>query len=315
MPHKRPKPRSSPQRVAQETRSESMSQPPTQVLEVGAIELKTIELRLNGIKEAAQRSRFVFIIMSIVSSVLIITLWNTSLSWDRDIVYASQHSTNPLYTALANEWIKGQVVPVGIFGLSIRVSVSDLSVIGSICMVIITMWYFYSQRRENRAIVTLLQDCAKGYKERQISKGICSMVLQGIMHSLVFIDLGKGDKPLSGLQGEEDGVKKENKSVKEKPVFLIREVVKTLVYLPSYTIILIIASDIWSLVTPSLFRSDSTPLWSVLGHVELTRIVLFELIAISSALYTWFLCYQSTNFSKATAATLIDYMEFLNDAA
>jgi hypothetical protein len=251
--------------------------------------------------------------MSIVASTLLMALWNTSFSWDSEIVPSLQSSNNPIQQAIANEWVKNQIIPVGILGINLRVSVSDLSVIGSASMLVIITWYFYSQKRENRAIVGLLRDCAEGYKERRLNKSICSMAFQGIVHSLVFIDLEKGGVPLLGLKSEEARKPPEILKAKEKPTLWTEWVVKGLAYLPPITIILIVLLDIRSLVQPSIIRSNGDALWSILSSSQHIKIVMFESTAIVSAVYTWFLCYRSTQFSKATAATLIDYMEFLKD--
>ncbi|HJR08787.1 MAG TPA: hypothetical protein VJ842_16120 [Pyrinomonadaceae bacterium] len=273
------------------------------------INLKTIEIRLNGIKDSTHRSRFIFIIMTIVASAILITLWNSTLSWDSGLAslpkIASDEGLQQRISSnrdlVIGEWMKNLVISVGLLG--IRVSGTDLAVIGSASLIVIMTWYFYSQRRENRAIVTLLRDCANGYVVQPLGKNICYMVLQGIVQSIVFIDLGKGDAPLSGLGCKED---------EEKSTFLIRRVVQALVYLPPITIILIVASDIWSLCMPSPIRPNADALWFSLSNTERVTAVIFELIGILSAIYTGYLCYLSTRFSRATARTLKEYEIFLS---
>lgn len=281
-------------------------------VEVDAVKLKTIELRLNGVKESTQRSRFIFIIMTIVACAILITLWNASLSWDT--VYPSLDKVPTSEEDLAKqrigsnrdlvivEWVKNLVISVGLLG--IRVSGSDLSVIGSASLIVVMTWYFYSQRRENRAIVNLLRFCVREYDAGRLTKDMCYMVFQGIVHSIVFIDLGKGDVPLSGIDDDK---------VSDKNTFLIRRVVTALVYLPPITILLIIASDIWSLTLPSPIREITIPLWNSLQNSARATVVIFELIALSSAVYTWYLCRSSARFSKATAVTLKEYERFLRN--
>lgn len=289
--------------------AQNSAQARKQQIDAHAINLKTIELRLSGIKDSTHRSRFIFIIMTIVASAILITLWNSTLSWDSglaslpkiDSTDVSQQRVSSNRDIVISEWMKNLIISVGLLG--IRVSGTDLAVIGSASLIVIMTWYFYSQRRENRAIVTLLRDCVKGYGNQPFSKDICYMVFQGIVHSIVFIDLGKGDAPLSGLGSKED---------EEKSTFLIRRVVQALVYLPPITILLIVASDVLSLYNPSPIRLVAGPLWFSLTTSERITAVVFDLIGILSALYTGYLCHQSTRFSKATADTLKEYESFLS---
>jgi hypothetical protein len=283
-----------------------------QEVEVDAVELKTIEIRLNGVKESTQRSRFIFIVMTIVACAILITLWNSTLSWDTGYASLSKVPSaeeNLLKQRIGSnrdlvitEWVKNLVISVGLLG--IRVSGTDLAVIGSASLIVVMTWYFYSQRRENRAIVSLLRDCVKGYETKQLNEDVCYMVFQGIVHSIVFIDLGRGDGPLSGVEDEPES---------EKHTFLVRKVVKALVYIPPVTILLIIASDIWSLSMPSPIREVTGPLWNSLNLIDRATVFAFELIALLSVIYTAYLCYLSSEFSKATADTLKEYEEFIKE--
>jgi hypothetical protein len=282
--------------------------------EVNAIELKTVEIRLNGIKEATHRSRFVFLVMTVVASTILLTVWNNCLSWERGMAFSLNklhESPNDPASAslriLVNEWIRSLGVSIGLLGS--RVSGSDLSIIGSACLIVVMTWYFYSQRRENRAIVSLLQDCYEGYEGKRVSKTICSMVFAGIVHSLVFIDLGKGDKPVSGLERSE----KQGQGKKEN-IFLIRSVIKALVYLPPITIFLVIITDVVSLYIDSPFRPPGS-LNHNLEEFERNKAIIFDSFGGLSALYTWYLCRKSTRFSKATTNTLIEYQAFIRPLA
>lgn len=299
--------------------SESAALKPKSTIIVDAVELKTVEMRLQGIKEATHRSRFVFLVMTILASAIFITVWNGSFSWEKGLAdkarkAASQQSDKTqgqqsekediVIKPVISEWVRGLGISIALLGT--RVSVNDLSLIGSASLIVVMTWYFYSQRRENRAIVSLLQDCVKGYKQEQISKDVCYMVFAGIVHSLVFIDLGKGDEPLDGLVSKET-----EQGVDEDKTFLIRGVVRALVYLAPATIIWIVLTDIWTLYFHSPLRDPNLSLWATLDISETIRVFIFDAVAISSAIYTGYLCRKSTKFSRATANTLIAYQGFL----
>ncbi|HZG51083.1 MAG TPA: hypothetical protein VEZ40_03005 [Pyrinomonadaceae bacterium] len=285
-------------------------------VEVDAVELKTIEIRLDGIRDATQRSRFIFLIMTIVASAILITLWNGLLSWS--IVHANKlreaeslANTRVLRNQdeLINEWIKNRTISIELLG--IRVGGSDLAVIGSLGLIVIMAWYFFSQRRENRAIVSLLRDCTDGFKERRLTKDVCSMVYQGIVHNLVFIDIGKGDEAWSGLEHEHE----KDKSV---PELIIRKILRVLVYLPPFTILMIILSDIASLFLVSAFRTSTEPLWKILWNErrinQTARVVFFEVLAISATMYTLSICRKSRKFSNGTADTLKHFDEVITNS-
>src|SRR5260370_22142672 len=151
-----------------------------------AVELKPIELRLNAGRDATQRSRFVFIVMTIMTATILISLWNAMLSWDRGMAFEPRpqpSSVNantqdlPASLVKANqetvtaEWLKNLVVSVGLLG--IRISTNDLAVVGSVSLIVIMVWFFFSQRRVNRAIVGLLRDCNDKFTRGQSGSDVC----------------------------------------------------------------------------------------------------------------------------------------------
>lgn len=140
------------------------------------------------------------------------------------------------------------------------------------------------------------------------------MVHQAIVHSLVFIDIEKGDAPLMGL---------ESKQEKGKSTLLIRRLLRALAYLPPITISMIVAFDIYTLFGHSVFRASKEPLLKLVvegGFWVEAKVVCFELFAVLAAIYTMILCQRSRKFSRATADTLGDFEtvikepdEFLKD--
>src|SRR5258708_40205510 len=58
------------------------------------LELKTIDLRLRGVGEATQRSRFVFLVMTIAAVTILVSLWNSTLAWDRGLAFPTVASTD-----------------------------------------------------------------------------------------------------------------------------------------------------------------------------------------------------------------------------
>lgn len=300
-------------------------------IEVDAIELKTIEIRINGIKDATQRSRFVFIILTIIAATILIALWNGLLSWDRGMAFPQQNSSSQAMEedsnnrvegtisnnqvkpndsnskliadnrkAVREEWFKNLIISVGLLG--IRVGVSDLAVIGSLTFIIIMVWFFFSQRRENRAIVGLLRYCYNGLNDRQLSRDVCNLVYEAVVQGIVFIDMGGGDKPIKGII--------ENAEPPHSDKF-IRIILTVLRFLPPLTIFMIVISDIASLFGASYLRDPNERLWKILFNGEhkweVTQIIIFDLFAFLAGVYTWLLCHRCKEFSQATADTIKEF--------
>lgn len=289
------------------------------------LELKTIEVRLAAIREATQRSRFIFIVMTIMCCTIIAGLWNTMLSWERSSVFdfpnhASSQAQSPDSNAavsqsspqkadeiakiVRSEWLKNLYVSAGILG--IRVSTNDLAVIGSTSLIVVMVWFFFSQRRENRAIVGLLRDCAAKLDNGIISRDVGKLVYEGIVQSIVFINMGGGDRPIRGIDRNEDDSKPENE--------FVRYVLIALTFLPSITIALVILADLLSLANESYVqeRGEGPLLFALIAahkYFALVKIVAFETFALLALGYTLRLCELCRRFSHATATTVRQFQK------
>src|SRR5260370_23011271 len=214
----------------------------TRDLSESNIQSKTIEMKLSGVREATRRSRFVFLVMTIGAVTILVSLWNSTLGWDRGLAFptvASTDNNTGVLTPdallkikenqgeLTREWISRLNVSVGLFG--IRVSAADLAVVGSVGLVIIMVWFFFSQRRENRAVVTLLRYCRKQSERCELDKSRANFVYECIVQSILFIDMCGGDQPISLFPDEKRP--RNNK--------IIRVILRVLAFLPPITILAI----------------------------------------------------------------------------
>ncbi|HYW73559.1 MAG TPA: hypothetical protein VE961_21230 [Pyrinomonadaceae bacterium] len=302
----------------------------------GDVELKTIDLRLDAIKDATQRSRYVFVVMTIMTATILISLWNAMLSWDRGVAFEPR----PSQTAQANqpqppgpeaaapapsdvnaramlvaenqrtvtsEWLKNLVVSVGLLG--IRVSTNDLAVVGSLSLIVIMVWFFFSQRRENRAIVGLLRDCSDKYKTGTLSKELCWMVYEAVVQNIVFLDMGGDDKPLTGLR-DQQGNSERNQ--------IVRFILTGMGYLPPLTILMILISDIASLLVPSYLRAHDGLLLGILINDRqyglIIKILGFEAFAVFAFIYTLRLCIRCRKFGNATGVTIFNFYQLITNS-
>lgn len=315
------------------------------------IELETIKLRLEGIRQSITRVRTTFLICIIASVAVFVTAWNAYLSWDKgfamqphwsedkqfqdgerierlkELIRKGQINEDPLKAAGVNaddldknkvspakltevtdyaqqqlvaEWVKNQIITVGLLG--IRVSVNDLPVIGSLSLVIISVWFFYSARRENRAIGTLLRD-AHTLKDWHVRY----MVYQGIVHNLVLIDLGRGVKPIS------DYKKEESEEIRHLPV--VSGALKILFYLPVLAIFFVLLMDILTLFyLPAPLRPSHKSLGGIIPAAVWLKVGAMEGIAFLLLLLTAFLCRKVREFVNATEALMKEYRADLKES-
>lgn len=308
------------------------------------IELETIKLRLEGIRQAINRVRTTFLISIIASVAVFVTAWNAYLSWDKgfamqsywsedqqfqdaerafrakELIRKGQISEDALKAAgvsadgvekssvnsnkltdvtdyaqqqLVAEWIKNQIITVSLLG--IRVSVNDLPVIGSLSLIIISVWFFYSARRENRAIGTLLRDAYRLEDWR-----VRYMVYQGIVHNLVLIELGRGVKPIRNFKEDESD------DIKHLPI--VSGALKVLFYLPVLAIFFVLFMDILTLFyLHAPLRPSHKPLGGIIPTNVWVKVVIMEIVAFTLLLLTEFLCRKVREFINATEKLLKDY--------
>jgi hypothetical protein len=286
------------------------------------VELLTIQLRLEGIRHSITRARFTLLISMIASIAIFVTAWNAYLSsdsffgtlhyWSQDKMFTKEMQqdrmkeitdktlatvtsptqvTDYIQQQIVSEWVKNQIISVGLLG--IRISVGDLSLIGSLSLFIISAWLFFSVRRENRAIGTLLK-----YGGRFQDWNVRYMIYQGIVHYLVLVDFGRGDKPISDFSHSEEG------EIYHVP--FIRGVVKLLFLLPPISILFSISMDVWTLFRQqSPFRPSEGRLWFILDPSDKYWLGGNLAVALFLFFLTTFYCLKTLKFTNATG-------EFIN---
>lgn len=299
------------------------------------VELMTIQLRLEGIRQAITRARFTLLVAIIASIAIIIPVWNaylspdsefvTQLHWSHDEQFTAEklkelqrneadseirklEATNPTEVTdhaqkeLVSEWVKNQIISVGLLG--IRVSVADLSVLGSLSLFIISVWLFFAIRRENRAIGTLLRDA---YLSKDWNWDERYMIYQGIIHHLVFLDFGRGDQPIDDFE------KEESDEIYHMP--LLRTLVKSLFFLPPFAITLVIIMDVLTLCClDAPFRPSHTPLWEILGRSDFIWAAGTDGFAFLLFIFTSIICWKSLKFTTATSTLLYNYRARLKES-
>lgn len=272
-------------------------------------------IRLQGAGEAQKRSRLAFLAATIVSLAFIIACWNAYLSWYRGFAEmrcwpAGQQITEELQKHLVQHWVESQMIGVPFLG--VMIGVSDLAVLGSLSLFIITIWFYYSMRRENHTIGQLLRDTLDQARETR------EMVLHGVAAYLVFTSISKSDRPIKSLQ--------ESPS-QDQPEFFIHAVSRVLIFSPTIAIAFIIVMDLLSLVYfPALFREmqavngqlKHVPILQTSKHLGAgfwSNLAIFEGCALVLCLLTTIVCTKILQYEKATGQVLREYALRLNSPA
>ena len=126
---------------------------------------KSIEARLAGAKQIQDQLRFVLGVMAIISMMILIASYNAYLSYDyawavkqaKEHMFAPQRTVADILTEQGlRSWADSRTVTISLVG--IRVNVDDAPVLGTLSLLVASVWLLLLARRENKTIGLLLQD-------------------------------------------------------------------------------------------------------------------------------------------------------------
>src|SRR5204862_2059777 len=111
-------------------------------------------------RSSVQRSRLASLALNLASLALLLLVWNCYFSWFRFLVTANVNPTTEFLKAeLVRNWVRSLWTPAGIVGVTI--GVADTSLLGSLMLLMLTIWFYFSARRENHTTARLLDDTLK----------------------------------------------------------------------------------------------------------------------------------------------------------
>ncbi|HEX8499035.1 MAG TPA: hypothetical protein VF659_00490 [Pyrinomonadaceae bacterium] len=262
-----------------------------------------IQLRLEGVKEANRRARYAFLASTVASLSIMITVWNAYGSWNRFLpflkggAFATSEVTQWAQKELLSEWVKDHTISNQVLG--IRVSIFDAALLGSVSVYVISMWFFYSLRRANRAIGSLLRDT------KDAEGALVNMVYYGVADQLIFAETGQGDEPISDLDTIKDPVPRG---------IVVRYAYQALFFLPGLAILSIVVGDMLSLALEAPFRQGTPVLLPHLKDMsadEWVKLICMELIAVFLTYEAFKLGWKCLRFEKATGEILKQYSNLL----
>jgi hypothetical protein len=259
------------------------------------VEFSTLQVRLEAARESVTRARLAFLVTTLLSMTVLVSLYNAYVSWYRGFASQESFSTNEVtkqaQLVLLEEWVKNQTVEIQLLGL--RVGVSDLAFLASMSLFISTLWFFFCVRRENHVVGLLLADTDKKSKE------VMAFVYHGIASHMIFLDSTGSDYPIDSL--EPGGPRKGG-------LPFVRPSIKLLYFLPGITISACVIFDALTIFfLEAVFRYPHSPLSSHLGMNDIAWIVFIELIAIIIATQTFTMSARMLAFQNATERLIRDY--------
>ena len=225
--------------------------------------IKLFDMMLEKADYAAKRTRWILLVAMVVSFSQLGAVYNFGLSFlrnfsemmvfnfgkigfDKDNLYLKE-----LQTALLKGWVESMTVNVSLLG--VKFSVADMGLIGIGASFIVSVWLFFSARRENHLIG---KTCILAEGE---AADIRRYVFYGLSSTQMFGTLSENDNPVSSLQTE-----------KESTALLARLAFSFLFYLPVISSLLVILSDVLSAYYyKAVFRGcDNTFIDYALGKVS-----------------------------------------------
>jgi hypothetical protein len=267
-------------------------------------------IRIAAARDAQRRSRYAFVVATIVAVAIFIAEFNSTWSWYSQF---SSQNTFPKAPAmetrqeaqkqLVQQWIKSSRMTVSLLGVDF--GMSDAPVLGSVSLSVISLWFFFCIRRENHLIASVLRDATEETGSTR------KTVFHGIVGYLVFTTITNDDEPIKSL----------DQKLGDHKRFFLRRSIKILIFLPAIAIAFVVFSDIVSLWLPSPVRELLPPppggasqsLWMTLVDKMkddprwVIQLLLTEAFALVFGTATYFLCEKITKFEEATADILREF--------
>lgn len=272
-------------------------------------ELPIWAIRVEGVKDAQRRSRSVFAIITVVSIALLISTWNSYLSWYR--LYTKSQLALPSATSpsgsiqdemtrsLILDWSESRRVTVPLLGVSI--GNSDGLLLGTFSLLVLSLWFYMILRKENNLIGDLIRDAHVQSGEH--ADRIRRFVYHGIVSQLVFISLDQEERQILSL------------TETDTPRSLMHHILGFLTFclflLPFLTALFLLVMDTYSLFTPSLFRPGGKLLIQYLGFWDFVHLAFVYGVAIPSLFIIFSLNKNVLTFKYGTTRILDDFDKIL----
>jgi hypothetical protein len=255
-----------------------------------------LDFHFQAISESQGRARVALFLILFASSTILVTEWNSYLSWDQK--WAAETSELPshwgqeqLLTEQIRSWVETNTVNVALLG--IRVSVSDAAVLGSIILFILSVYLCIALRRENHDVASLFRVVS--------SKGTAlrHTVLLRAQSSTLLGPRNNNDAPFTALSGVPP---------KRQSLPLMPSVRWLLTFLPVLTIVAVIASDLWyasGYFSPWL--RNRRAVWYALSPRWSVQLIAMDIVAGICGVLTCIYSLYSWRYQQGTLSLIEDF--------
>jgi len=282
-------------------------------------------IRVAAIRDAATRARSVYGVLLVASLAMFITVWNMYVAWDRSFAVkkrfegasapsasaspttatgsaaaASNEVAEYLHKKTLDEWMEGTYLTIPLVGF--KVSESDISFLGTFGILILCLWYFYCQRRENHLIGTTLQAMSKK-TDPSFDVELRSLVVQAIHATQVFATVSENDDPISDLDptGAVGPTKGRFWKLFGHPV---RGAVGWLIFMPVVAIGFALSAELIAYWRRSPFRDSDETLGNLMNWTEQVQHWVTLALGLIFGVTAFFLCQRARAFHNATSGLL-----------
>lgn len=255
-----------------------------------------VRFRLQAITEAQRRARVALFLVALASGTILVTEWNSYLSWDQKWAAEAQDppkhwGQKQLLAEQIKSWVETNTVNVALLG--IRVSVSDAAVLGSLILLVFSFYLCVCLRRENHEIGTLLRSMMDASPRDQ------RIAYVQILSSLVLVGPQDNDAPIETLNETREPSKR---------LPLSSSVMWLLTFLPGITTAAVIVSDVFYATGYfSPWLRNGAPVWQVLSARYLAQLVLMDLFGAGCGVLTWVYCFYAWRYQRGTVAVLREF--------
>ena len=257
--------------------------------------------RINSAKESITRSRVAFLVNVLAAFTLMLGDWNAYFSWYTEFLDEKCTAPNCANLGVAQEqivkaWVDSLIVNVSPLG--IKFGISDVSIVGTLALLILSVVFVYCTRRENHAIGYLLVDTRE--QKRELKEAI----YYAVSSHLVFLPVGDSDRPIDHLQY----------CLSEHKKSVFRYAFDVLIFFPAIACFVIFLVEILSVfVVKAPLRLGHPILWEIVKTKPAMKFQFFEMEAVCLLIGTMTLwaCHRARRYSNATASVVRAYRDEL----
>jgi len=266
-------------------------------------------MRLQGARDAINRSRFAFLAVIIASLSIFIVEWNAYLSWYRRFplrqAFPKNEVTAEAVRKVLQTYVESRVINISLLG--IHIAVSDLAVLGTLALFVFSIWLFFCVRRENHTIGTLLIDTAEENEE------VRRFIFYGISPFLIFTTSTSNDAPISSL--DKKVLREELEKPQNLPSKLLRYALVGLCLLPALVAISTVIFDVLSVFWIHAAFSDYPHLplgFGGLARADKIRLIIMDVIGLLLSIPTAYICIKILKFEESLGTILRSYAQLFN---